>query len=180
MRNLLIVVVCLFGLSTVGAQPQDSTRLQGFSVVLVHGEAQGGVPSQGLSASAQKALSDIRDFLPYKGYRVLDSQWVAGSAFGNSKGRIRGIDQKDYDFNLHTFPSEIPSKPGSQPGPLNKARFQLTSPATGYSANGTKLGVDTLLDSTFAIRTGETVVVGTSRVQGDSALIILLTAVAGK
>ena len=180
MRNLLIVVVCLFGLSTVGAQSQDSTRLQGFSVVLVHGEAQGGVPSQGLSASAQKALADIRDFLPYRGYRVLDTQWIAGSAVGTSKGRIRGLDQKDYDFNLHTFPGEMSSKPGVPSGVLNQARFQLVSPATGFTQNGTKIGADTLLDSSFAIRTGETVVVGTSRVQGDSALIVLLTAVAAK
>jgi hypothetical protein len=31
---------------------------------------------------------------------------------------------------------------------------------------------------TFNITTGETVVVGTSRVQGDRALVVLLTAVA--
>jgi hypothetical protein len=82
---------------------------------------------------------------------------------------------------LDTFPSDISAaKPGA-PGPLSQARFQLATPATGYdSQKGTKLGVETLLDSTFSIKNGETVVVGTSRVQGDTALIVLLTAVAGK
>jgi hypothetical protein len=35
----------------------------------------------------------------------------------------------------------------------------------------------TLIDTTFNMRIGETVVVGTSRVRGDKALIALLTAV---
>jgi hypothetical protein len=36
----------------------------------------------------------------------------------------------------------------------------------------------TLIDTNFAMDIGETVVVGTSRLQGDKALIALLTAVA--
>jgi hypothetical protein len=35
-----------------------------------------------------------------------------------------------------------------------------------------------ILDNSFNISAGETVVVGTSRVQGDRALVVLLTAVA--
>jgi hypothetical protein len=148
---------------------------------MVLGEAQGTVPSQGLSAPAQKALADIRDFLPYKGYRVLDTQWVAGSEFGTTKGKIRGNDQTDYEFLLHTFPDVIPSKPGQQSGPLSRAQFQLLAPAKFHEVHVPNSGFSTkVLDTSFAIKTGETVVVGTSRVQGDSALIVLLTAVAGK
>lgn len=36
----------------------------------------------------------------------------------------------------------------------------------------------TVIDSSFRMNLGETVVVGTSRLQGDRALIVLLTAVA--
>ena len=36
---------------------------------------------------------------------------------------------------------------------------------------------DALIDTTFSMRVGETVVVGTSRVNGDRALIALMTAV---
>ena len=180
MTRMWIAIGCVLMVMATVVQAQESSRVQGFSVVLILGEAQGSVPSQGLSAPAQKALAEIRDFLPYKGYRVLDTQWVAGSAFGNSRGRIRGIDQKDYEFKLDTFPNDVGAARPGAPGALSQARFQLTTPAMGFTTSGGKLGVETLLDSTFAIKSGETVVVGTSRVQGDTALIVLLTAVAGK
>ena len=169
----MIMFVCALGSVAVA---QDSAQLQGFSVVLLRGEQEGTVPSQGLSPSAQRALTDIKEFLPFKGYRVLDTQWVAGSSFGGSKGRLR-IDGKDYEFALETHPAEIPTKPGVPSGPLASARFILRTPPNGYGVSGNKLGVQTMLDNQFAIKTGETVVVGTSRTQGDSALIVLLTAV---
>jgi hypothetical protein len=179
MNKIWIAIACLLGLVTPAVNAQEPRRLQGFSVVMILGEAQGSVPSQGLSAPAQKALADIRDFLPYKGYRVLDTQWVAGSDFGISKGLIRGIDRTDYEFLLHAFPNEIPSKPGQQPGPLSRAKFELFAPAKfGADTNVHNSGFSTkILDTSFAIKTGETVVVGTSRVQGESALIVLVTAV---
>ena len=134
----------------------QETKLRGFSVVLLLGEQTGSIiPPKGLSPSAQRAIADIKEFLPYKSYRVLDTQWAAGSEYGTSKGRIRGLDQKDYAFELAT-------------NSLSHARFILVSPAMATP----------VLDNAFAIKPGETVVVGTSRVQGDSALIVLLTAVA--
>jgi hypothetical protein len=39
-------------------------------------------------------------------------------------------------------------------------------------------GARAVIDTTFGMNLGETVVVGTSRLQGDTALIVLLTAVA--
>jgi hypothetical protein len=181
MKKIWIAIVCLMGLMAPSVHAQESRHLQGFSVVMILGEAQGTVPSQGLSAPAQKALADIRDFLPYKGYRVLDTQWVAGSDFGASKGLIRGIDRTDYEFLLHTFPQEIPTRTGQKPGPLSRAKFELLAPAKFGDTNVHNSGFSTkVLDTSFAIKTGETVVVGTSRVQGDSALIVLLTAVAAK
>jgi hypothetical protein len=67
--------------------------------------------------------------------------------------------------------------------PSSRARFQLVMPGAGgtSTSTGKRLGDITMLDNSFAIKPGETVVVGTSRVQGDNALIVLLTAVpAGK
>src|SRR4029079_16113536 len=51
---------------------------QGFSVVLVLGEMQGtGTgPADSVPPAARKALVDMKDFLPYKSYRLLDSQWT--------------------------------------------------------------------------------------------------------
>src|SRR5690349_6075594 len=48
---------------------------QGFSVVLVLGEMTGTGPAESVPPAARKALVDMKDFLPYKSYRLLDSQW---------------------------------------------------------------------------------------------------------
>ena len=180
MRNVITFVLVACALAST-ADAQESARLRGFSVVLLLGEQTGSIPTQGLSASAQRALADIKEFLPYKGYRVLDTQWVAGYEFGRSKGQIRGLEQKDFTFELETRPdlNLIAAKPGAPNGPLAWAQFKLVTPPMGW-VNG-KETVVTMLDNSFAIKPGETVVVGTSRLQGDSALIVLLTAVtAGK
>lgn len=47
---------------------------------------------------------------------------------------------------------------------------------TAWLANARR----SLIDTSFRMDVGETVVVGTSRLQGDKALIVLLTAVGGR
>src|SRR2546426_11362212 len=70
----------------------------GFSVVLVLGDMQGGTTAENVPAAARKALADMKDFLPYKSYRLLDSAWVLGS--GNVSTRLRGPDDQEYNLNL--------------------------------------------------------------------------------
>ena len=164
MRFIQVLVTCMLAFGVHVAEAQEVKRVQGFSVVLLLGETQGTVPSEGLSPPAQRALADIRQFLPYKGYRVLDTQWVAGSESGESQGRIRGLDQKDYEFYITTFGG--PSQKGLPHRPLDRARFQLLTPDAVR-----------IFDNSFTIKADETVVVGTSRIQGENALIVLLTAV---
>ena len=53
---------------------------QGFSVVLVLGDLNSGSNADAtVPPAARKALSDMKDFLPYKGYRLLDAEWILGS-----------------------------------------------------------------------------------------------------
>lgn len=180
MTKVITFILLACALATP-AHAQEA-KLRGFSVVLLLGEQTGSmIPPKGLSPSAQRAIADIKEFLPYKSYQVLDTQWVAGSEAGNSKGRIRGLEQKEFEFDLETWPEHLARKPGGANGPLARARFLLMTLPTGMLANGAPIGKVTMLDNSFAIKPGETVVVGTSRVQGDNALIVLLTAVtAGK
>ena len=148
----LMLFACAVASTAHAQQSQQPAQIRGFSVVLLLGEKQGSIPAEGLSPSALRAIADIKEFLPYKGYRVLDTQWVAGSAHGTSKGRISSLDNYVLDFQVDTVPGS--------------ARFQLGS------------GSNPLLENSFAIKAGETVVVGTSKTHADSALIVLLTAVA--
>ena len=49
---------------------------QGFSVVLVLGDIQSAASSDDVPLAARKALADMKDFLPFKSYRLLDAAWV--------------------------------------------------------------------------------------------------------
>jgi hypothetical protein len=194
----------------------STRRLQGFSVVLLLGEIQGGgTPADGLSTPARKALADLKDFLPYKSYRLLDTQWIAGKVSesrGDSYdvGQLRGPDNQQYDFKLWSLGGRPHSRAfylttarvGREGTSLEESKAQVARVAALEDAvlalrqkNGDKTaelreaeadlkrarqiaeGPQTLLQTTFDIDAGETVVVGTSRVQGDKALIVLLTAV---
>jgi hypothetical protein len=82
----------------VPAQGAASSLTQGFSVVLVLGDLQGGSTPDNVPAAAKKALADMKDFLPYKSYRLLDSEWLLGST--NVATRLRGVDDQEYALNL--------------------------------------------------------------------------------
>ncbi|HEY7501505.1 MAG TPA: hypothetical protein VH740_23485 [Vicinamibacterales bacterium] len=227
--------------------PAAKTRVpQGFSVVLVLGDIQTAAPSDDVPPAARKALTDMRDFLPYKSFKLLDAAWLL--CCGNDLRRsgetttqlLRGPDGQEYELKLTTSresggefvvrftlfgPSENEAAVASTDGEattarrLADARDRLTllqvqlqearkkfEVGTAPKAEVTKLEMEVrseqrriedlstrqgrgtgpravpskraVLDTTFTMDTGETVVVGTSRLRGGAkALIALLTAV---
>jgi hypothetical protein len=83
----------------------DQRVPQGFSVVLVVGDLQSGTTSDNVPAAARKALADMKEFLPYKGYRLLDVQWTLCCSRASSTpvvSRLRGADGRDYELSLTT------------------------------------------------------------------------------
>jgi hypothetical protein len=171
-------------------------------VALLLGASQGSTAPDGLSAPARKALADISDFLPYKTYRVLDTQWIAGTERGGvMQLRLRGLGSQDYEFTMAGMRvdagTRITATVTLRTPPIDDAmrlqamaRIQqledmMRSPGTRRAEaerevaqlKQTLAGGQTLINTTLAIGMGETVVVGTSRVQGDTALIVLLSAV---
>jgi hypothetical protein len=228
----------------------QSTGTQGFSVVLVLGDLQDGSTPDNIPPAARAAIGDLRDFLPYKSYRVLDTAWILGSTtqLYRASSRLRGVDNQTYDVSLTSSPGSGASPPlqmkfvmreGGRDQPLrglnpdhpearkyqlqaereaqlkaellelvaSRAALQkdLATTNNALSAEDRKaraadvtrqlrelqIAIDTrqhqleasggngqmLIDTSFSMRLGETVVVGTSRVRGDKALIVLLTAV---
>jgi hypothetical protein len=217
--------------------PNDRDAMtQGFSVVLVLGDLKAGpTVDDNVPAAARKALADMKDFLPYKGYRLLDVQWILGSE--RSATRLRGVDEQEYQLSLRAdrivgpqglrvaFHLQEPGaaettmvsaddgqrraqlaamqdrrrqlelelagmrgKPGEDQRALTESRRQLTSQLAelkrqieaAEGAVSTARG-RSVIDTTFFMDIGETVVVGTSRLGGGAvdnrALIALLTAV---
>jgi len=229
------------------SEAADAPQRQGFSLVLLLGDMQGADAQEALPVSARRALTDMKDFLPYKSYRVLDTQWTlcCSNISSTSISRLRGVEDQEYEVELRS--AQEPAgrlsvrfflrEPGPfRPGPVKtsdpdraaridseifaleqqlidltaeqtitrqKSEVGLKDPADLPRLNEriekTKQRIQTLkrelpvassdkgsdgrsvIDTTFRMDIGETVVVGTSRLKGGSrALIALLTAVPAK
>lgn len=215
-------------------------RLRGFSVTLVQGDTQGASSVEGLPAAAAKAVADMKDFLPYKRYTLLDTQWTIGA--GRMRSQLRGPDGKSYELDLvagnafsdpapppqtpHVFISEFHLREiGATAGTTGasapddavsaqalesqlkaleatradlkgkgvtsanadaaaeeqlealRSKLNVAKEALARQAKDQAVAGDSIIDTAFRMNIGETVVVGTSRLQGDKALIVLLTAV---
>jgi hypothetical protein len=231
--------------------------IQGFNIVLVVGERQRGTSStEDLPGGAKRALNDMREFLPYKHYRVLDSQWTSccspelvrlsmplagrlqgvtagtGSASATvllprvyafslsvsetneadgipvrfalrldegasgrgsqaaSSDRTRENRAADIRAEIETLREQIQTLQGrievgvAPPQDLRPLRDRyaqlerrLSETVHAMSGQGGASGSRAIIDSSFTMKVGETVVVGTSRLGGDKALIALVTAV---
>jgi hypothetical protein len=92
---------------------------QGVSVVLVLGDLQGASAADDVPLAARKALTDMRDFLPFKSYKLLDAAWLmccgeqrplgamdrrpASENVANTASQmLRGPDEQEYELRLST------------------------------------------------------------------------------
>ena len=154
-------------------------QIQGFNIVLVLGEneASGEHGIGEVPQAARRALEDVREFLPYKHYRVLDTQWTSccGGERVNLSGRLQGLYQpaNARPATLQPRPYSFAIEARESAGKLQM--FFRLSPEEGAIIDG-KVMTRPVVDSNFSMEPGETVVVGTSRVGGDKALIALVTA----
>jgi len=176
--------------------------LQGYSVVLVVGDMQASGSGETVPPAARKALTDMQAFLPYKRYQLLDAAWMlcCGAFRAPIAGRMRGPEDREYSYSIETTGAEDnkltvrftmreveaamstnSSSSVTAGGSGSRSTSGSISAQHALTADGglTPVGRGALLDSTFSIAVGETVVIGTSRLKGDQALIALLTA-AGK
>ena len=144
--------------------PRGRANVSGFSAVLVVGEmkaARQGVPDD-IPSAARKALADMQAFLPFKSYQLLDVAWLlANQATSGSALRLRGPNGQPYQLDIAVAPS---------------GQLDVTVGLTEINAAPERRQV---LNTKFQMKVGESVVVGTSRLSGDTALILLLTAVPG-
>lgn len=218
-------------------------EIQGFNIVLLAGDLQGSSgPVDDLPAGARRALNDMKEFLPYKGYRVLDSQWTSccgGSPIVSLQGRLQGISgagesgaiNRMYSFTLSVNPNAdgsdiqvhfslhevngtsdhgqalvaesrvqeaversqaarqhyedtrkrvsagvVPSKELQMAEARVREQERDAAALRALLADGRGRSGRTVISSSFTMDIGETVVVGTSRLGDDRALIALLTA----
>lgn len=156
---------------TLAAQPAETPApTRSFQVILLTASSQGTTSLQDLPPGAQKALQDVRQFLPYKSYALADMTWLRSSA--RAQAHLKGPGAKEYSLGF-TFHEDGGKK-------LFVDSFDLNNPSAQppLVAGQTPRAMPNLISTSFGLQVGETVVVGVSRVSGgDQALIVLLTAI---
>lgn len=115
-------------------------------------------------------MKDVRDFLPFKSYKLLDSALLRIDESG--KTQLDGIPPAQYEVSFAFRPIA-----GNK---LSIWSFRLVAVRP---KGGTPLppGVApeaerALIDTSFTVDLGETIVVGSSRLGGSEALVVLFTA----
>jgi hypothetical protein len=166
----------------------EAGESQLFHITLVAASRQGGSGGQGtLPKAVAQALDDIKDFLPYQGYRVVDSALVRASR--QARATLKGPDGTSFEAEILFRPGKADDGPKSflvehfelrrALGTEDLARDLelLRSERSGRPAIAPR-APQAALRASFRIDEGETVVVGSSRLDGgEDALIVLLTAV---
>jgi hypothetical protein len=161
----------------------DSTpRTQVFQVILLAASHQPGASAQDLPASAQKALADVRDFLPFKSYEILDSTWLRTTR--EVMGRVVGRQGAGYRIELTFQPVGDPADKQLLVTMLRVREESPLPPAAPPSMERGKTASTPapraprdIIATSFGLKSGETIVVGTSKADDGDALVVLLTAV---
>jgi hypothetical protein len=174
---LLFLAVPLLGEEAPAPPAQPSPngaarRTHLFQIVLVRGAVGGAEETVGVPKSAEKAIRDLRDFLPFRSYKMLDSGLLRIQESDSGKIRVDGIPPQQYDVL-------VAARPGAN-GKISIWAFTVTAArtprATPLPAGVAPEAERPIIDTSFAIDVGETVVVGSSKLGGDQALIVLFTA----
>ena len=140
-----------------------SISLRKFVFTLAVGDVQAGAGST-FAPAAARALADLKDFLPYKRYTLLDTVYKIGLGFPGVP--MKGPDDaQKYDL--------ITNGTGHADGKRMLVKVTLRT----TSKNAEQPAYAFLIDTSFEMDLGETVVVGTSRLDGNRALLLLVTSV---
>lgn len=161
----LVLAICLTGLwngSLTAQQPEANQNgpQRRFIVTLALGDLQPGKSGE-FTAGAAKALGDMKNFLPYKSYRPLDTLYLFG--LDDLHRQLKGLVGRQYDFVMSgdvVSPVEVKVR-GLRLWSV-KMKDEQGLPST------------LLIESSFNLHISETIVVGTSRLEGDLALLLLV------
>lgn len=155
------------------ARQDTQPRTHGFQILLLAANLKTGGGGQEVPANVQKALADLKGFLPYKSYEVLDTAWLSGTQDRGMEARLVDHQGAQYQVAL-----QFRDTGSSADRSLFVDVFRLRAePFKPQGSTETRPG-GSLIDTSFGVKEGETIVVGTSKVTGSTeALVVLVTAV---
>jgi len=147
-----------------------------FSLVLVVGEMQG-TTSNDVPEAARKALDELKAFLPFKSYRLYDSGVIgAPSENYGATLRLRGQEVRGQASQLFEVTmARQRNSPTLDVAMREVAAVQNIGSNAKPSVATAESWANSLMSASVRLRSGETVVVGTSRIKGDTALVLLIT-----
>ena len=111
---------------------------QGFSVVLVLADLAASSAPDDVPPAARRALADMKDFLPYKSYRLLDAAWILGQGSSGTVTRLRGSDEQEYELRMSTSPVYARGQEGSSSRAVTSTvgvRFTLSESVASEAAH---------------------------------------------
>lgn len=166
---LLLALALGAGAATARAAGPPATRL--IQLVLLEGQTQGPANLETLPENVRPAVDDVRGFLPFRSYELLDIALVRT----NRTARTSLAGPGGTEYQIRAVLLKDPTDEGDRVGSFDIVKIVRGLTATGEEA---PLRADEVLSTSFAFEVGKTVVVGTSRLSGgESALIALFTAV---
>ena len=158
------VAALLLLLPTVALAQQGTTQV--FEITLIR--ASEGAPEMPAlkDGDATQALVDLMEVLPYTAFEVIDSSRVMTHA--GARVRLGEAGAFEVFLSIDTQASG---------GQIIVEHFELDQRAMQHDGEWIYNDPENLLATSFGIRSGETVVVGTSRVMyADQAIIVLVKA----
>jgi len=141
--------------------------------IVVLAASRTGTSSADIPEAVRAALDDVSEFLPYTSYSTLGSGWLRTSQYGETT--LPG-GPMEFIAELNFRASTDPSAPVLVEHFSISRRVPIDVPVDGVVTR--QYQNRRMLQTTFTISPGETVVVGTSKLNGDDgAVVVLLTAV---
>ena len=147
-------------LARVFAERDSAPPTQTFNLVILAAGNKPNGPVTALPQGAQKALDDIKGFLPFKHYRVLDTVFLRVTQGDVAQAQVAGFFGNTYRLVMRF-----------QAGGLEGKQLFIN----GFGLETSK--DENLIQTSFSMNAGETVVVGTSSAPpSEEALVAILTA----
>lgn len=195
---IAIVALTLSGSGLIRAQgnssPQETPDTRLVQINLLAASKAGSSELSDLPVNTRKAIEDIKDFLPFKSYRILDTSLVRALVGTHNRGsrpaktfmtgpdgtklqvELRMISEKDTgEILVQQFEVSPDMLSRFKAVTVNPDQEDTSAPAIAPRADLLDMGA--LISTSFTAHLGQTVVVGSSRLNGgDDALIVLFTA----
>jgi hypothetical protein len=150
---------------------QDTTpRTQNLQILLLTASPKAGGNAPDVPENAQKALADLRKFLPYKSFQLVDAALLSATEGQGTQGRLISPGGFKYDVKLRFRAQGDPDQNLFVDG------FTLQQELVITTKDGPRYDRRDLIQTAFNVKEGETIVVGTSKADGvEDALVVLLT-----